>query len=195
MKTAFILTSIVAAIAISSIALVVSVSQTKEIIAAEAPQGNDMYVFGENLYPMATFKFRDATVTYPFQTLTQISGFGAGNRGSVPEFTMQRIPGYTPHLHQALDQSHVNGGKSSLDFPYKEFDVTIDMMQQDETVLTLDYQRCVISNHKIVTEFDKAESFTGKDGFAVLEQYTFTCGGYRINSPAYEELSQPVRPY
>ncbi|WP_268542787.1 hypothetical protein [Candidatus Nitrosotenuis cloacae] len=195
MKTTLILTSIVAAIAISSIALVVSISQTKEITAAETPQGNDMYVFGESLYPVATFKFRDATVTYQFQTLTQISGFGAGNRGSIPEFTMQRIPGDTPYLHQALDQSHVNGGKSSLDFPYKEFDVTINMVQQGKTILTLDYQRCGISNHKIVTEFDKAESFTGKDGFAVLEQYTFTCGGYRINSPAYDELTQPVRPY
>lgn len=192
MKAALILTSIVAAIAISSIALVVSISQTKEITAAEMPQGNDMYVFGESLYPMATFKFKDATVTYPFQTLTQVSGFGGG-RGATPEFTMQRIPGDTPHLHQALVEAHIYGRYNS-DSSYKEFDMTVDLVRQGKDILTLEYQRCNISNHKIVTEFDKAESFTGKDGFAVLEQYTFTCNGYGMNSPLYKEMMNPVRP-
>lgn len=186
------LTSIAAAIAISSIALVVSISQTKEIVAAEMPQGNDMYVFGESLYPMATFKFKDAIVTYPFQTLTQVSGFGVG-RGTTPEFTLQRIPGETPHLHQALVEAHIYG-KLAMDSTYKEFDMTVDLVQQGKDILTLEYQRCNISNHKIITEFDKAESFTGKDGFAVLEQYTFTCSGYMPESPLYKEMMTPVRP-
>jgi len=197
MKTTIMMTVMAAAIAISTIALVVSFSQTEEIVAAESPQGNDAYLFGESVYPLVTFKFRETTVTYPFQTFVQLNGlFGTSGSFTVksvaPEFTLQRVAGDTPFLHRAVDQTYVHGGKNSLgEYAYKEFGITVDLVQEGKVVRSFDYGRCGVANYKVNTEFDKAESFTGKDGFAVLEQYTFQCAGFEPKNPTYDELMKP----
>jgi hypothetical protein len=193
------------ALSIASIALVFGLSDTDKITAAEAPEGNDMYPFAEDVYPVATFKFRDATVTHDFQLFdttnnlfsTSVSGFTT--KQVAPEFVLQKVVGDTPYLHKAVDQTFEMGGKSSLqDYPYKEFDVTVEIVKGDTTFRTFDYTKCSISNYKIKSEFDKAESFTGKDAFAVLEQYTFVCLGYKQSSPMYDammEENQNRKPY
>lgn len=194
MKSTLTISALVASVAVSLIALVVSVSETKEIVAVESPVGNDAYLFGESVHPLVTFKFREATVTYPFQTFVQVnslfntvSGFTA--KASSPEFTLQRVAGDTPYLHRAVDQTYQHGGKNSqVEYPYQEFDVTVDLVQEDRVIRSFEYGRCGITNYKVNTEFDKAESFTGKDGFAVLEQYTFVCAGYEPRSPTYDAM-------
>ncbi|CDI05662.1 hypothetical protein [Candidatus Nitrosotenuis uzonensis] len=195
MKNKIMLSSLIGAVAIASIALIVSMSETKEITAADAPKGNEQYLFGESTYPVVTFKFRDATVKHDFQIISQTSGFNSGARGSTPEFTLQKVIGNTPYLHQAVDQTHQYTTRSLQDYPYKEFDVVVDIVQSGKTLRTFEYQRCGISNYKVNTEFDKAESFTGKDGFAVLEQYTFTCAGYMPKNPTYDEMMKPKSPF
>lgn len=191
-------TTAILALSIASIALIFGLSETEKITAADAPTGNDMYPFAEDVYPVATFKFRDATVTHDFQLISQTAGFGNAGKGFTPEFTLQKVIGDTPYLHRAVDQTTEYSTRASLDYPYKEFDVVIDLVQGGKTLRTLDYQRCAITNYKISTEFDKAESFTGKDAFAVLEQYTFTCAGYQPSSPTYDlmmEEKQNRKPY
>ena len=198
-------TTAVLALAITSITLVVGLSQTDKIIAADAPKGNEMYPFAEDVYPVVTFNFRDATVTHDFQlfdttnNLFSTSASGFTTKQVAPEFVLQKVVGDTPYLHQAVDQTFEYGGKNSLqDYPYKEFDVTVELVQGDQTFRTFDYAKCSISNYKISSQFDKAESFTGKDAFAVLEQYTFVCQGYETTSPMYDQMmeeKQNKRPY
>jgi hypothetical protein len=201
-------TSIVAALAIASIALIVGLSQTETITAQSAPTGNAMYPFAEDVYPSVTFEFRDATVTYDFQLFDTTNNlFTASAAGSnfvsakqiAPEFVLQRIVGKTPYLHQAVDQSFEWGGRNALqDYSYKEFDITVDMVQKGQVLRTFEYADCGLTNYKIKTEFDKAESFTGRDAFANLEQYTFVCAGYSMSSPVYDQMmeeQQNRKPY
>jgi hypothetical protein len=189
-------TSVIAAIAIATIALVVGLSQTQTTTAQSTPLGNDVYVFAEGVYPQATFKFREAIVTYDFQGFTQVNSLfntlgGGLAKSTSPEFTLQRIVGETPYLHRAVDQTWENNGKiSGLEYPYREFDVTIDFVQAGQPVRTLSYGDCSITNYKVATEFDKEEGYTtgGKTGFAVMETYTFTCNGYKAIAPTYDAM-------
>ncbi|MBI5698100.1 MAG: hypothetical protein HZC29_06400 [Thaumarchaeota archaeon] len=200
-------TSIIAVLAIASIALVVGRSQTQNTTAQSAPTGNNVYVFAEGVNPQATFKFRDQTVTYDFQLYdmsnnlfgTTASGFNA--RQQAPEFTLVRIVGDTPYLHKAVDESFENNGRTSMqDFPYKQFDVTVNMIQAGQSLRTMDYKDCSISNYKVNTRTDNEEAYTtgGKTGFAVAETYTFICTGFTPVSPLYDAIikeQQNRKPY
>jgi hypothetical protein len=185
-------TSVIAAIAIATIALVVGLSQTQTTTAADTPVGNNAYVFAEGVYPQATFKFKDTTVTYEFQAFTQVSNLiGSNGRSSTPEFTLQRIAGETPYLHQAVDEAFQNAGRIGvIELPYQEFDVEIELIQAGEDIRAFEYADCQISNYKTVTEFDKEEGYTtgGKTGFAVMETFTFGCAGFEPVATTFDDM-------
>ncbi len=189
-------TSVIAVIAIVTIALVVGLSQTHTTTAQTAPTGNNVYVFAEGTYPQATFKFREAIVTYDFQAFTQVNSLfntasGGIARSTSPEFTLQRIVGDTPYLHKAVDQTWENYGRATAsEYSYREFDVTVDFVQAGQPMRTLSYGGCAVTNYKVTTEFDKEEGYTtgGKTGFAVMETYTFTCNGYKATAPTYDAM-------
>lgn len=189
MKNKSVIATVILSLSITSLVLLFELSESKKITAAETPQPNKMYPFAEDVIAVATFKFRDATVTYDFQlfdTINNLFGTSASGftiRQIAPEFMLQKVVGETPDLHKAVDQSFQYGGKQSVqDYPYKEFDVIINLERNGKVLRTLEYSDCFVKNYKIKTEFDKAESFTGKDAFAILEQYTFECAGYK---PSY----------
>lgn len=195
-------TSIVAVLAIVIAAFVVGLSQTQiaPVQAVAPPQGNAVYVFGEGVNPKATFTFRDATVTYDFQLFDMTSNlFGDSAAGSnfkyarqnSPEFTLARIVGDTPYLHAAVDQSYEYGGKLALqDYPYKLFDVTVNLDQAGSPMKTYLYKDCGISNYKVNTRTDNEEAYVtgGKTGFAVVETYSFQCNGFNMESPEYNAM-------
>ena len=190
-------TSIIAAIAIASIALIVNLSQTVNVQAVDPPKGNNVYIFGEGVYPQATFNFRSGTVTYDFQLYdmtnnlfgTTANGF-TSTRTISPEFTLVKVVGDTPYLHKAVDQTFENGGRTISEYDYKMFDVTIEMMQAEKSLRTIEYKDCSITNYKINTRTDNEEGYTtgGKTGFAVVETYTFACNGFSLKSPLYDEI-------
>jgi hypothetical protein len=188
-------TSVIAALAIASIALTVGLSQTETITAQTAPAalGNNVYVFAEGVIPQATFQFSDATVTYNFQLFSQTQGFGNNGRGTSPEFTLTRIVGDTPYLYAAVDETQQFGVDSqSRGGKYSDFSITVDLVQAGEPVRTLQYDRCNIVNYKVDTRADNEEGYTtgGKTGFAVTDTFTFGCGGYVPLNPAMEKLVQ-----
>lgn len=187
-------TTVILALSIAFIALIFELAETNKVIAIDAPKGTQVS-FAEGVHPVATFKFRDVIVTHDFQIFSQTSGFGNAGRGFTPEFTLLKVIGDTPYLHRAVEQTNAYSIRSGADHQYKEFDVTVDIVQEGKTLLIQDYQRCDISNYKIFTEFDKSKSFTGKEPIAILEQYTFTCAGYQLKSPMYEEMMKPKSPY
>ncbi|CAE6499113.1 hypothetical protein [Candidatus Nitrosotenuis uzonensis] len=195
MNTKITLTSLTVAITIASIALVMSLSQTQQTTAEDAKKGNAAYLFGEGVNPKVTFVFREATVTYDFQLFTQSSnlfataGGGVSQRTAIPEFTLTKLVGDTPYLHEAVDQTYYYQGRStSHEYPYKFFDVIVNFDQAGKTLRTFKYTECSVTNYKITTEFDKAESFTGKDGFALTEAFSFQCNGFFPQNPTYQEM-------
>lgn len=190
-------TSVIAAVAIFSIALVLGLSQTQTITAADPPKGNGAYVFAEGVSPEATFKFREKTVTYEFQGFTTVNnlfgtiGGGFQTKQTSPEFTLQKIVGDTPYLHEAVDQTYEQGGNlAGQEYPYQKFDVEVKMKLDGKSVRTLKYGDCSVANYKITSEFDKEEGYTtaGKTGFALLETYTFQCKGFKPTSPIYDDM-------
>lgn len=185
-------TSVIVAITIATIALVVGLSQTHTTTAQSASLDNNTYIFAEGVYPQATFSFKDATVTYQFQAFTQTTDLLSGTgRGLTPEFTLQRVVGDTPYLHKAVDQTFQNNGRlSALNFPYQEFDVEVELIQDGKTMRAFEYGDCTIGNYKTTTEYDKEEGYTtgGKTGFAVMETYTFSCAGFEPQAPTYKQM-------
>lgn len=193
------------AFAMASIALVVGLSQTTSITAADAPKGNAMYIFAEGVSPQVTFEFRDQTVTYEFQmydttnNLFSTSASGFTTKQTAPEFTLIRTVGDTPYLHEAVDQTFEHGKSGGFEYPYKEFDVTVEMIQARKVLRSMEYDDCSINNYKINSRTDNEEGYTtGKTGFALVETYTFVCNGFTPSSPLYNEMmeeKQNRKPY
>lgn len=203
-------TPIIAALVIVAVALIVSLSQTQITAAQSASKGNNVYVFGEGVNPQATFAFKDATVTYDFQLFDMTSNlFGNSAAGSnfqyarqnSPEFTLARIVGSTPYLHAAVDQSYHYGGRlASQDYPFKQFDVTVELNQAGSSQKTFTYKDCSITNYKVNTRTDNEEGYVtgGKSGFAIVETYNFQCNGFNMESPEYNAMTaekQNRKPY
>lgn len=201
------MTSIIAAIAIAAVTLSLGLIQTQiaPAQAAAPPQGNGVYVFGEGVNPQVTFTFKDGVETDDFQMFDMTSGlFGTSATGftqtrSSPEFTLARIVGNTPLLHKAVDQTYENGGKSIVDYPFKQFDVTVNTNQAGTPQKTFAYKGCFMTNYKVNTRTDNEEGYVtgGKTGFAVVETYTFACNGLQLLSPDYDAMikEQEKAPY
>ncbi|MFM8659015.1 MAG: hypothetical protein ACKOCQ_03665 [Candidatus Nitrosotenuis sp.] len=165
-------------------------SQIQFTQAEDTPKGNKLYPFAEDVSTTAIFKFNDGSETADFQLFSQTSGFGNNGRGSTPEFVLQKVVGDTPYLHKQVALTHERSNRVTTGNSEWEFDVTVNMVQGPKTLIAYEYTRCLITGYKINTEYDKSESFTGKDAFAVLEQYTITCGGYNISSVDYDQMMQ-----
>jgi hypothetical protein len=199
MKTTILLTPILAAVMITLVTFAIH-SQPTETIAAENPQGNKAYVFAEGVSPQATFMFREATVTYDFQIFSTTNNLlntvnNGVARGTSPEFTLIRIVGDTPYLHKAVDQTFEYGGRAAvIDYPYKLFDVSVDMMEAGQSLRTFKYGDCSLTNYKINTRTDNEEGYTtgGKTGFAVTEEYYFSCNGLTQISHDYDQAVKQV---
>ncbi len=193
MKNKTIMTSVIAAIAIASIALIFGISQTQNISAAP-PQGNSVYVFAEGVSPRATFTFDDKTEISDFQVFTQTLGVsGTNGRGTAPEFTLVKVPGNTPYLYQAADELLLKGNNANIDWQHNRFDVKIDLVQAGEPVRSVAYEGCEVSSYKIYTDYDKEEAYVtgGKTGFAVQDEFKFLCKGQTPLNPQLEQMNTP----
>jgi hypothetical protein len=193
-------TSVITAIVITSIAFLLGMPQTPESIAADAPKSaNEQYGFAEGVNPKATFQFREATVTYDFQMYDQTNslfassaGGGTSLRTPTPEFTLRRIVGDTPYLHQAVDQTWQYKGRTTpVEYPYRSFDITVDFVNGEKSLRVFKYKDCAVSNYVINTRTDNEEAYIPgkKTVFALVETYTFSCSGWQPESPTYKALN------
>ncbi|MBM2852893.1 MAG: hypothetical protein HW420_1440 [Candidatus Nitrosotenuis sp.] len=189
MKNKTIMTSAIATIAITAIALILGLSQTQSTSAA-TPQGNNVYVFAEGVNPHATFSFRNGIEVSDFQVFTQTSGLsGTNGRGTQPEFMLVRVPGNTPYLYQAADELLTIGNRGGIDWQYNRFDVRIDLLQAGQPVRSFGYEGCEINSYRIYTDYDKEEAYVtgGKTGFALQDEYKFLCMGETPLNPLLEQ--------
>lgn len=188
MKNKTIMTSVIAAIAISSIALVLGLSETQNTSAV--PQGNNVYVFAEGVNPRATFTFNEGAETEDFQSFTQTTGTtGTNGRGTAPEFTLVKVPGNTPLLYKASDEILKKGGNSNIDSQFNRFSVRVDLNQAGQSVRSFDYERCEVTSYKVYTDYDKEEGYVtgGKTGFAVQDEFKILCAGMTPIDPTTQQ--------
>lgn len=191
MKNKTIMTSVIATIAITSIALIFGLSQTQNI-AADAPQGNSVYVFAEGVNPRLTFLFRDGVEVSDFQAFTQTNALSGGSGiGIQPEFTLVKVPGNTPLLYKATDELLAKGKRGSIEWQHNRFDVTVDLVQAGEPVRSFKYGGCEITSYRVYTDWDKEEGYTtgGKTGFAVQDEFKLLCQGFNPLNPQLDKMN------
>lgn len=188
MKNKTIMTSVIAAIAITSIALVLGLSQTQNTSAV--PQGNNVYVFAEGVSPRATFTFNQGAETSDFQVFTQTAGnTGTNGRGTAPELTLVKVPGNTPLLYKAADEILKKGGNSNIESQDNRFSLRVDLNQAGQPVRSFDYERCEVTSYKVYTDYDHEEGYTtgGKTGFALQDEFKLLCLGMTPVNPTLEQ--------
>ena len=182
--TAIAAMSVIATLAVASIAGF----QINEIIAEEGEDNG--YIFAEDLKVTAQFTFRDGIELSQFEVFDQKSGF---NTASEPaSFVLERVVGYTPLLHKAVDEAH-KWSRGSTEFQYKFFDVNVLLAKGGEVFRQFDYDKCRITNYEVETLRDKEEGWNTSKGFVIVDQFEFTCDGYSPQSVTYEKMMTPEK--
>ena len=143
------------------------------------------YDFVAGIHSEITFEFRDGTETVDFPVFSTTSDI-VENVGTT--FQVEGVVGNTPLLHEALDESFVHRlsrltAGSSFEYDYRFFDATVNVMQNDVILKTLEYRHCEIIDYGITTLSDDYESYMASNtGFAVVDRIDFQCGGVHIDS-------------
>ena len=150
--------------------------------------GESGFKFANAMKTSVTFTFDKGTEKIEFPVFNLISGYGESTRNTVPEFSVEGVLDYYPLLQDVLDTSRQVSGLSVAS--NVDFDVLVEFSNNDSTLRGFDFSSCRVSDAKIITQRDKEEGFTGKSGFVIVQQLTFTCSGMDAINMYYDELRE-----
>ena len=151
--------------------------------------GGLSYQFAEGVRTFVTFKYDNGIERIEFPVFQLTEGFGEGD--DVSEFKVEGIVNSYPLLHDAVGKSRNISGLAST---YNtDFDATVEFAQSsllggEKIMRAIEYADCIVDSSKIITQYDKEEGFTGKRGFAIVEQIEFSCEGMKPKNPLYDTL-------
>jgi len=94
-------------------------------------------------------------------------------------FSVEGTVTNSPLLHQAMDQAYQYRLSSAVyDYHLKYFDVDVDFIKENKSVITLHYRDCTIDNYQVETlDSNDYESYFAKTGFAIVDKIDFECSG------------------
>jgi len=148
------------------------------------------YKFVEDVRTIATFDFDTGSERIEFHGFEIDTGFGETSSAG-PSFTVERTLDYFPLLGKEIDNSRKI---SALPTSYNsDFDVTVEFVNSEKTLRNLEYVDCRVISMNILTQSDKEEGFTGKSGFALVQQVGFSCAGMSSDNSVYDELNNSSR--
>ena len=78
-------------------------------------------------------------------------------------------------LYAAIDKSRKVSGITAV--YNNDFDALVEFTKDGQTLQKLDYRDCIVDTAQITTWQDKEDGFTGKSGFAMVNQIGFNCAG------------------
>ena len=130
--------------------------------------------------------FENGVEKIEFPVFNLVSGYEESTDNVVAEFQVEGILDYYPLLFNAIDKSRQVSGLSTAS--NIDFDALVEFTNGESVVRGFDFKDCRISNAEIITKTDKEEGFTGKSGFAIVHQLTFTCSGIKGVNTHYDEL-------
>jgi len=160
-------------------------SSTKESSLSLVNDVSHSYNMGTGPHMIATFDFDGGTEVIDFPEFYQGNLIAKAN----PTFELVGVPGVTPLLYDAVDQTATIGPKSTgVSSPSELFDVNLVLVYGDDVVRGFDYSKCRIVDYMIKTEHDLEESFY--KGFALTNEFHFECLGYHPYDPKYDALFQ-----
>lgn len=144
------------------------------------------YKFADDIRTFVIFEFDQGIekIEFPYFVLT--SGFAEESSNVIPEFSVEGTISKHPLLNQAIDNARkVSGYASGSNI---DFEATVEFTKGDDVLRTLKYKDCRVSGAKMITQYDKEEGFTGKSGFAYVEEIDFECIGLATDKKSYLDL-------
>lgn len=152
--------------------------------------GDSGFKFANDMSTSITFSFENGKEQIYFPVFNLISGYDESSENVVAEFQVEGVLDYYPLLFDAIDRSRQVSGLSigsNIDF-----DALVEFSNAELTLRGLEFTSCRISDAKITTQTDKEEGFTGKSGFVLVLQSTFTCSGLEGVNMYYDDLRGDV---
>ena len=151
-----------------------------QIFAEETDE--KQYTKANNVEIHTAFNFRAGIEeSGGFQTYEQISGFD--KNAESPIFKLKgTVDSDRVYLYEAADMAFQRG-TSDTQHNYGQFDVDVYLHKEGVTLRHFKYADCSISDYKVTTLFDKEEGWTTSKGFATIDEFEFSCSGYKPNNP------------
>jgi len=150
--------------------------------------GESGFNFANDMRSEATFTFENGIEKIHFPVFNIISGYEESTNNVVAEFQVEGVLDYYPLLFSAIDKSRSVSGLTTAS--NIDFDALVEFTNGESVFRGIDYSDCRISDAQITTQTDKEEGFTGKSGFVVVHQLTFTCSGMNGVNMHYDALRE-----
>lgn len=185
-------------LAVSITAILVAGSIGLQYVQITAEEKTSKFEMADGVTATGVFTFRDGVEIIDIQTFNQEGGFGIESRSAsgddgdpstidgtstftkrqAPQFVIEKIPGSSPLLYEAADESWFYGGRSiPVEYNYKYFDADIIIARGSDVLRTFEYNKCTVLGYEVETYSDKEEAYMGK-GFAVIDRFAVECDGY-----------------
>ena len=148
--------------------------------------GESGFKFANNMNTAVTFNYDNGAEKIYFPMFNLISGYEDSGENVVAEFEVEGVLDYYPLLFNAIDQSRQLSGLSTGS--NVDFDALVEFTNTESTLRGFDFTSCRISDARITTQTDKEEGFTGKSGFVIVLQSSFTCSGLQGVNMNYDTL-------
>ena len=148
--------------------------------------GKSGFNFANDMKTSVTLMFENGAEKIEFPVFNLVSGYEDSSENVVAEFQVEGILDYYPLLFNAIDKSRQVSGLSVSS--NVDFDALVELHNDESVLRGFDFKDCRISDSQITTQTDKEEGFTGKSGFALVLQSTFTCSGINPINMYYEDL-------
>ena len=152
--------------------------------------GDSGFKFANDMSTSITFSYENGAEKIYFPVFNIISGYEESSENVVAEFEVEGVLDYYPLLFNAIDKSRQVSGLSTSS--NVDFDAQVEFANTESTLRGFDFTSCRISDARITTQTDKEEGFTGKSGFVVVLQSTFTCSGLDGMNVNYDNLRGDV---
>lgn len=147
---------------------------------------SEIYNFAENVRTFVTFEFDGGVEKIEFTGFELNSGFEESDDNVVPNFSVAGVVDYYPLLYKAIDNARKVSGLSTAF--NTDFEALVEFSNGEKTLRALDFRDCRVSGAIVSTEFDKEEGFTGKSGFALVNEIEFQCAGLTPLNESYSKL-------
>jgi hypothetical protein len=148
--------------------------------------GESGFNFANDVRTSVTLMFENGAEKIEFPAFNLVSGYKDSFDNVVAEFQVEGILEHYPLLFNAIDKSRQVSGLSVSS--NVDFDALVEFSDGELVLRGFDFTDCRVSDARIITQTDKEEGFTGKSGFALVLQSTFTCSGINPMNMYYEEL-------
>ena len=160
--------------------------ESSEIIIFQNIDYGTAYNFAENVRTFITFEFDGGVEKIEFTGFEINSGFEESNDSVIPSFSVEGVVNYYPLLYNAIDNARkVSGLGTAFN---SDFEALVEFSNGEKTLRSLDFRDCRVSGAIINTETDKEEGFTGKSGFALVNEIDFDCAGLKPLNVNYDKL-------